>query len=153
MMISIGSDHRGFKLKSEIIKHFTNIEFLDVGTNSEDRTDFPVYAKKVCKNIIDGKSDLGILICGSGVGISVAANRFSKIYAALCWNKEVAKMAKEDDGANVLVLPANFVTTKESFEIIKSWLDAKFKGGVYQKRLEMIEAVKFNGVDPETCSG
>ena len=141
-MISIGSDHRGYELKSKIIEHFADIDFLDVGTNSEDRTDYPIYAKKVCKNIINGKTDFGILICGSGVGISIAANRFSKIYASLCWNAEVAKMAKEDDGANVLVLPANFVTTKEAFEIIKAWIDAKFKGGVYQERLDMIEAIR-----------
>lgn len=139
MMITIGSDHRGYELKSEIIKHFSDLQWLDVGTDSKDRVDYPFFAKKVCRNILNGKSSLGILICGSGVGMSIAANRFKEIYAALCWNEDVAKSAKADDNANILVLPADFVLAKDAFAIIKAWLYTEFKGDIYQKRLELID--------------
>jgi len=139
MKISIGADHRGFQLKAEIIKHFSDHTWLDVGAHSADRTDYPIFAHEVCKNIIAGKTEYGILLCGSGIGIAMAANRFKGIYAGLCWNEEIARLAKQDDGTNVLVLPADFVSTHQAFSIIKAWLDADFKGGVYQKRLEMIE--------------
>jgi len=138
-MISIGSDHRGFELKKKIIENFKEFKFIDVGADSSERSDYPVFAKKVCKNILDGKADLGILICGSGVGMSIAANRFKKIYAALCWNAEVAMNAKVDDGANVLVLPADYVSTQDAFEIFKIWVANVFQGGIYQKRLDMID--------------
>jgi ribose 5-phosphate isomerase B len=139
MKISIGADHRGFPLKSEIIAYFTQVEWLDVGTNSAERTDYPLYAKRVCKEVLGGNTQAGILVCGSGVGVSIAANRFKGIYAALCWNRAVAQIAKEDDKANVLVIPADFVSTPEAFAIVKAWLDATFKGGRYQERLTMID--------------
>lgn len=139
MKISIGSDHRGYVLKSKIIEHFKEIEWLDQGTNSQDRTDYPIYAHKVCNDILLGNAELGILLCGSGVGISIAANRFKGIYAALCWNAQVAKVSKEHDGSNVLVLPADFISEQETYAAIEAWLEAKFQGGVYQKRLDMMD--------------
>ncbi len=139
MMITIGSDHRGYELKSEIIKHFVDLQWIDLGTDGKDCVDYPVFAKKVCKNVLDGKSDLGILICGSGIGMSIVANRFKGIYAALCWNEDVAKSAKADDNSNVLVLPADFLLAKDAFAIIKTWLYTEFKGDRYQKRLELID--------------
>ncbi len=139
MKISIGADHRGFKLKQAIVEHFGDVEWLDVGTHDEQRTDYPLYAQRVCKAISDGGAQAGILICGSGVGVSIAANRFKGIYAALCWNADVARLAKEHDGANVLVLPSDFVTSEQAFEMIKAWRDAVFKGGRYQERLEMMD--------------
>ena len=140
MKISIGSDHRGFLFKSEIIKHFVRLDWLDVGTNSTERTDYPIYAKKVCQNILDKKADLGILICGSGVGMSIAANRFVHIYAALCWNKEVAQKAREDDCGNILVLPADFISLEQALEIVQTWLNSEFKDGIYADRLKIIDA-------------
>lgn len=140
MKISIGSDHRGFELKQNIIKNFKNIDWVDVGTNNGDRADYPVYAKKVVKLIKDKQVQAGILICGSGVGMSIAANRFSGIFAALCWNEVVAKAAKMDDNANVLVLPADYVNDELSIKIVKSWIEAKFKGDKYQERLDMIDS-------------
>jgi ribose 5-phosphate isomerase B len=139
MKISIGADHRGFPLKGEIVKFFSQVEWLDVGTNSAERTDYPIYAKRVCKEVLDGNVQAGILVCGSGVGVSIAANRFKGIYAALCWNRAVAQMAKEDDKANVLVIPADFVSTPEAFAIVSAWLKATFKGGRYQDRLTMVD--------------
>lgn len=139
MKITIGADHRGFPLKGEIIASFRQIEWLDVGTNSAERTDYPLYAKRVCKDVLDGKAQAGIVICGSGVGVSMAANRFKGIYAALCWNRAVAQVAKEHDKANVLIIPADFVGTSEAVAIVNAWLDATFKGGRYQDRLTMID--------------
>lgn len=139
MKITIGSDHKGFELKSKIIKHFSNISWNDVGTSSDQRTDYPVFAKKVCSDILSQNADLGILVCGSGVGMSIAANRFKKIYAALCWNKDVARFARQDDNANVLILPSEFVDDDLAFLIIESWLNSEFKGNEYAKRLELID--------------
>ena len=142
MKISIGADHRGFKLKAFIINYFKEIQWTDVGTDSEERTNYPPFAQKVCHDVLTGRVDCGIVICGSGVGVSMAANRFKGIYAALCWDPEVAKHAREYDGANVLALPANFITSEIAIDIINAWIDAKFKGGIYQKRLDMIEEME-----------
>ena len=140
MKIIIGSDHRGYDLKEKIKDNFKNIEWIDVGTDSKVRTDYPIYAQLACKKIVEGIADKAVLICGSGVGIAIAANRFRKIYAALCWNEMVARMAKEDDSCNVLVLPADFVTDQKAYEIIKAWLDAEFKEDLsYKRRLDMLD--------------
>ena len=139
MKISIGADHRGFQLKTNIIDHFDQHEWLDVGAYSQERTDYPIYAKRVCSDIKQGDAERGILLCGSGVGICMAANRYKGIYAALCWNNDVACMAVEDDGANVLVLPADFISAEQAYSIIEAWLRAEFKGGLYQRRLEMMD--------------
>lgn len=139
MKISIGSDHRGFILKQKIIENLSTITWIDAGADSEDRTDYPIYSKKVCENILSKRATLGILICGSGVGMAIAANRHRGIYAANCWSKEVAALARQHDGINVLVLPADFVDLPKALEIIKFWLGSEFKGGRYQDRLEMID--------------
>jgi ribose 5-phosphate isomerase B len=139
MKISIGSDHRGYELKSKIIAQFPEHAWTDVGTNSSVRTDYPIYAQRVCRNILEGKSELGILLCGSGVGVSIAANRFKKIYAALCWNEQIAARARQHDGANVLVIPAEFVSDQQAYAMISAWLSAQFKGDVYQQRLDMMD--------------
>lgn len=139
MKISIGADHRGYDLKLAIIEHFRQYQFLDAGTFSQERTDYPVYAKKVCADILAEHARFGILICGSGVGMSIAANRYKKIYAALCWTPEVAHYAKAHDGANVLVLPADFVDTELALKIISSWLETPFEGGRYERRLCMLD--------------
>lgn len=139
MKITIGSDHRGYALKEFLKKNFSEFEWQDVGTDNGDRTDYPIFAKKVCSLIRDKKVELGILICGSGVGIAMAANRFSKIYAALCWSPEVARVAREHDYSNVLVLPSDFVSNEDALKIVKAWMGAKFLGGRYQARLDMID--------------
>lgn len=142
MNVSIGADHRGFKLKSFIINYFKEHHWLDVGTDSEERTDYPLFAQKVCHDVLERSADCGIVICGSGIGVSIAANRFKGIYAALCWDPEVARHAREYDGANVLALPANFVTPEVAVDIVNAWSGAEFKGGIYKKRLEMIEEMR-----------
>lgn len=140
-MISIGADHRGYDLKIKIIEHFKDIKWIDVGTNSKERTDYPIFAQKVCKSILEKEADFGVLLCGSGIGVGIAANRFKGIYAGVCWNAEIAKLAKADDNINVLVLPADFIGTEQAFLLVKIWLETEFKDGHYQKRLDMIDAI------------
>ena len=139
MKISIGADHRGFELKQHIIKTITNIDWLDVGTHSNETTDYPIFAKKVVSTIQENATSYGVLLCHTGIGMSIAANRHKGIYAALCWNKTIATKAKEDDNANVLVIPAGFVDFDNMEEILFSWMNASFKEGKYQKRLKLID--------------
>jgi len=139
MKISIGSDHRGYELKQFLIENFPQIEWTDQGADSSSRTDYPVYAKRVCEDVLSKRSVLGILICGSGVGMTIAANRKRGIYAANCWAPRVAEFARQDDGVNVLVLPADFVEKYKALEVVQAWLSAQFKGGRYQTRLEMVD--------------
>lgn len=143
MQIAIGADHRGYdqkeEIKREIGKLHPSVKWIDVGTYNKERTDYPIYVTKVCDELLSGATKLGILLCGSGVGMSIAANRHPKIYAALVWNEEVARMSKSDDNANVLVLPADFISKECAVAIVNAWLTTQFKGGRYQERLQMID--------------
>jgi len=139
MKIAIGSDHRGYSQKNKIIQQITDIEWIDVGCFSPERCDYPKYAKLVVNVIREKKADLGVLLCGSGIGMAIAANRFKGMYAGLVWSVPVAIKAREDDNVNIVVLPSDFISDKESILIIKAWLQAKFKGGRYQERLSMID--------------
>jgi len=139
MKIAIGSDHRGFKHKSFIIQKIASISWTDIGCFSSERCDYPVSAKLVINSVLKKETELGILLCGSGIGMSIVANRFAGIYAGLCWSTSVAKVAKQDDNINILVLPSDFVSPDDSIEIINTWLNTQFKGGHYQIRLDMID--------------
>ena len=144
MNIVVGTDHRGFMHK-EFIKEAMMLPgmptCLDVGTCTPERTDYPEYAVRVCQALRNKTADRGILLCGSGVGMAIVANRFRGIYAAIAWNEEVARCAARDDNTNVLVLPSDFVTPQESVAIITAWLSASFKGGRYQQRIDQIDAL------------
>lgn len=143
MKLAIGTDHRGFEHKNFLKKNLVianqSIEWVDVGANTAERSDYPVYAHELCRLVREGKADLGILLCGSGVGMAIAANRFRGIYAALAWNEAVAKQSREDDNANVLVLPADFISPEQAVSMTAVWLQATFHGGRYQKRIEMLD--------------
>ena len=144
--IAIGTDHRGYELKESIVKHHTigihAIDWVDVGTFNTDRTDYPPFAIEVSKLILLKKVDYGILLCGTGVGMAIVANRFPGIYAGLVWSEELAKLAKEDDNVNVLVLPADFIKMENVLPILQAWLTAQFQAGRYEKRIEMIDTIK-----------
>jgi len=146
MKIAVGADHRGFAHKHFIINNLMKvgdktIQWIDVGAFTAERSDYPEFAHLVVQQILEKKADYGVLLCGSGIGMAIAANRFKGIYAGLVWNEKVAKAAKEDDNSNVLVLPADFVDANQSIQVIKSWLGATFKDDlVYKKRLEMIDS-------------
>ncbi|MFA6066023.1 MAG: RpiB/LacA/LacB family sugar-phosphate isomerase [Candidatus Babeliaceae bacterium] len=141
--LAIGSDHRGFLLKNFLLQqgHFENytITWIDYGCTSLERTDYPIYAKKVCEAIISQTADLGILLCGNGVGMTIAANRYKKIYAALVWNSLIAVTSKEDDNSNIICMPSDYITEHEACTIIHAWLNASFKQGRYLERLKLID--------------
>lgn len=141
--IAIGADHRGFQVKKDLVTLQTSLQIRigwhDVGTYDENRTDYPIYAQKVCLELLEKRAELGVLICGGGIGMAIAANRFKHIFAGVAWNVEVAKSSKTDDGCNVLVLPADFISKQEATEIFSAWLHANFKRGIYQERLDMID--------------
>lgn len=150
MKIVIGADHRGLELKKNIIQTVTTfgndpIEWVDVGCNKPERCDYPLYAQKVAKNILNEEAMFGILACGSGIGMALAANRFKEIYAGLCWNQEVAQLAHADDGINVLVLSADLVSGEENISIVRamidSWSKRTFKEGRYRDRLDMVDTL------------
>lgn len=145
LVIAIGSDHRGYELK-EHLKAILSINDVtvtwhDCGTSSKERTDYPIYTKKVCNTIIEGKATHGILLCGSGIGMSVAANRYDGIYAGLVWNIQVAHLAKAHDNCNVLVFPTDFITKKEAEQMLHDWLCTEFLGERYEQRIKMIDAL------------
>lgn len=143
MKIVIAADHRGFQLKKYILTYNIlanlKIEWYDVGTYSQERTDYPIFAQKAVESIYQNKAEKGIIICGSGIGMAIAANRFEKIYAGVVWNEDIARVAKEDDNVNVLVLPSDFINPELAINIITAWLLAKFKDERYAQRLEMID--------------
>lgn len=145
-MIALGADHGGFKLKEEIKKYFdeNDIKYKDYGTFDEERTDYPIYAEKVAKSIQKKDCDSGILICKSGAGMTMAANKFKGIRAALGFNKEVAGASKADDNINVLVLCSEYMTISEAVATVRIWLGTEFKGGRYEDRLQMIENIEEN---------
>lgn len=135
--IVIGSDHRGFELK-EYIKSMPGV-WLDVGAFSSERSDYPIFAHQAIQKMHQDKIEGAILLCGSGNGMAIAANRFKGVFACVAWQAFIAQKAKEDDNCNVLVIPADYVTQQETKEIVSCWLNAVFKGGRYAERLTMID--------------
>lgn len=143
-MIAIGADHGGYILKEQIKKYFekNHILYQDYGTYNEERTDYPIYAKKVAEAMIKKEADKGILICRSGYGMTVTANKFKGIRAASVTSPNLAKAAKADDDINLLTLSGDSLDIKDAIEIIETWLETKFKGGRYQERLEMLNKIE-----------
>lgn len=143
LKIAIGADHRGVDHKLTIQKGVSDelqkIEWIDVGTHAKERTDYPIFAYDVVMLMRAGKADFGILLCGSGNGMVIAANRFKGIYAALAWNEVTAARAREEDRANILSLPTDYVNPQEAVRLTIIWLNAQFLGDRYEKRIKMID--------------
>ena len=140
--VAIGSDHAGYELKESIKKYMEEkgYQMEDHGTSSSESTDYPEYAHAVANSVAeDNDVNQGILICGSGNGISMSANKHSGIRAALCWDKEVAVLAKLHTDANIVALPAGFITTEEALGIIDAFLEEEFEGGRHQRRVDKID--------------
>ena len=142
MRISIGNDHAGVEHKKQIQKYLfdKNIEINNYGTDSLDSVDYPDFAHPVSKDINNQSSDLGILICGSGNGAAMTANKRSKIRAALCWNEELSILARRHNDANIISIPARFVTLDSALKMVKLFLKTKFDGGRHQKRVDKISS-------------
>ena len=141
MKIAIASDHAGFEMKNFILDYLkeNNFEVLDLGTNSESSVNYPDYGHKMAANILAGKANLGILVCGTGIGISIAANRHKGIRAAVLYSDEVAEMAKKHNNANVLVFGGRTMDKKDVVKRIDIFLNTTFEGGRHQERIELLD--------------
>ncbi len=141
MNVSIGSDHAGFNLKTQIINYLKQKDcfVIDKGCFSEDRADYPDYAHAVAVSVLSSESMLGILICGSGNGINMTANKHKGVRSALCWNPEIAALARQHNNANIIALPARFISVKEAIDCVNAFLNSEFEGGRHQDRILKIE--------------
>ncbi len=140
-VIPIGADHAGFALKERLKQELEKLGYqpLDLGTNSADSTDYPDYAHPVASKVERGEARRAVLLCGTGLGMAYAANRHHGVRAAVAWSPEIAKLARAHNDANVLVLPARFVTEAEGLDILRTWLSTPFEGGRHERRVEKIE--------------
>jgi ribose 5-phosphate isomerase B len=140
----IASDHAGFVLKNKLMDYFKNkFEFTDFGTNSEESVDYPDFAHKLA-NEISTKNLSGVLICGSGVGMSMVANRYKKVRAALCLNEKMAELSREHNNANVLVLGSRLISYEEAIKCFSMFFNTEFEGGRHQARLEKFNHIESN---------
>jgi len=140
MKLALGSDHAGFELKEkikEILKQ-KNIGYEDFGPFSDESVDYPDYGHKVGKYIQENENDLGIVICGSGNGINMTVNKYSKVRSALSWTTEICELARLHNNANVLAIPARFISEKSALEIVNTFLTTDFEGGRHERRINKI---------------
>jgi ribose 5-phosphate isomerase B len=142
--IPIGSDHAGFGLKQRLKQELAALGYepLDLGTDSEESTDYPDYAHAVASQVEQGRAARGILLCGTGLGMAYAANRHRGVRAAVAWTPEIAALARAHNDANVLVVPARFVSEEIGLQILRAWLMTPFEGGRHLRRVEKIETEK-----------
>src|SRR2546430_11162959 len=140
--IFVGADRLGFNLKNRLVDELKRLGYepIDVGPKALDPADdYPDYAKPVAKAVSSGEVQRGVLTCGTGLGMSYAANRFPRVRAALAWNEQVAELSRQHGNSNLLVLPAQVVTEEQGIGILHKWLDTKFEGGRHQRRVEKID--------------
>ena len=138
MKLSIGNDHAGVDYKNFIIENLKNHTIINHGTDDENSVDYPDFAHPVSLDVENKKSELGILICGSGNGVAMTANKHKKVRAALCWSNEIAKLAKQHNNANVVCIPARFISKEEALQIVKSFIHTNFEGGRHERRVNKI---------------
>jgi ribose 5-phosphate isomerase B len=141
--IYVGADHAGFRLKQQLVAELARLGYepVDVGPKALDPADdFPDYGRPVAEAVSEGKVRRGILTCGTGLGMSFVANRFPHVRAAVAWSPEIAELARRHNDANVLVLPARFVSEEEGLEILHKWLDTTFEGGRHERRVAKIDS-------------
>jgi ribose 5-phosphate isomerase B len=139
-VLALGSDHAGYELKELLKKYLTDkgFEVKDFGTGSDKSVDYPDFAHPVAKVVNDNEIETGILICGSGNGVSIVANKYPRVRAALCWRPELAELARLHNNANILSLPARFISFEEAIKIVDLFLSTPFEGGRHQKRIDKI---------------
>ena len=140
MKIAIGNDHAGTEYKLAIIGLLKSmrIEVINHGTDGTDSVDYADFVHPVAKDVEESNAMMGIIICGSGNGVSMTANKHQKIRAALCWNTEIVKLAREHNDANVLSLPARFISLPQALDMVKTFLNTEFEGGRHERRIEKI---------------
>ena len=144
MKVAIGADHAGYEQKEQIKRTLDDlgVNYEDMGTYSCDSVDYPDYAKKVGEAVANGDVDQGLLVCGSGTGMAIAANKVPGVRAAVAWNEEIARLAREHNNANVLSLAARFTPVEEMDKIVRSWFGAHFDAGRHERRVEKIEKIE-----------
>jgi len=140
MTISIGNDHAGTDYKNEIISFLekNSINVINHGTNTNDSVDYPDFVHPVAKDVEEGKVEFGIIICGSGNGASMTANKHQHVRCALCWSKEITTLARQHNDANILSIPARFTSLHQAIDMVKTFIATPFDGGRHQKRVEKI---------------
>ena len=142
-IIAIASDHAGPDYKARLIEYLTGKGYtcINLGTDTDASVDYPIYADKVCQKITSGEADLGILICGTGIGMSIAANKHKGIRAGLCGDPESASLTRQHNNANVLCMGARIISFEKAIEITDAFLGAEFLGGRHQRRVDMLESL------------
>jgi len=141
-IIAIGSDHAGYSMKEFLISQLVRLGFKihDYGTDSDVPVDYPDVIHPLAGDINEGKVKRGIILCGSGNGAAIVANKYKNVRAAYCWNREIVKLARKHNDANVIVLPARFITNKEALKFVETFFETMFEGGRHQRRVEKISA-------------
>jgi ribose 5-phosphate isomerase B len=141
-LIPIASDHAGFEMKERLVRELKKLGYEPQDLGSRDATtpdDYPDYAHQVAREVANGDAQRGILLCGSGIGMDIVANRYRGVRAALAWKPEVGALSRRHNDANVLVLPSRFMSIEEGVATMKEWLNAKFEGGRHERRVKKIE--------------
>ena len=141
MKIAVAADHGGYKLKEKVKEHLLErgIEVEDLGTHSEESVDYPIYGKLCGEEVASGQADLGVVVCGTGIGISIAANKVHGIRCGLCTSVEMAHLTKQHNNANILALGGRTTGEELAMEIVDEWLDTQYEGGRHQRRVEMLD--------------
>jgi len=141
MKIALAADHAGYEEKEKVKRTLDElgVDYTDMGTTSTDSVDYPDYARKVAEAVAGGEYEQGVLVCGSGTGMAIAANKVHGVRAAVAWNPDIARLAREHNDANVLSLAARFTPDDQVREILKAWFEADFEGGRHATRVEKIE--------------
>ncbi len=143
MKIAIGNDHAGTDYKNAIVTYLEKEghEVINCGTNTDDSVDYPDFAHAVASKVNEGEVDLGILLCGSANGVMMTANKYEKVRAGLCWNKEIAAIVRLHNNANILGIPARFTAEKQAIEMVEAFLTTAFEGGRHQRRVDKISCM------------
>ncbi len=144
MRIAIGSDHRGVHVKSKLVTALENLKHAvdDCGTQGEQSVDYPDFALEVCTRVSSANADRGILICGTGIGMAITANKFPGVRAASCYDEVMAEMCRRHNDVNVLCLPGDLIGNRPVVDLVRVWLDTAFEGGRHQRRLEKIAEIE-----------
>ncbi len=144
MKVAVGCDHGGFVLKDAVISTLEELgaQVVDMGTYSTESVDYPVYGKKVADSVANGECDLGVVMCGTGIGISIAANKVKGIRAAVVTDEFMAEMTRRHNNANIIALGGRVITPEKAKSLVKAWYTAEFEGGRHQKRIDMITQIE-----------
>ncbi|MGI9140554.1 MAG: ribose 5-phosphate isomerase B [Gemmatimonadaceae bacterium] len=140
--IPIGADHAGFEMKEQLKTELARLGYepVDIGAQSEEASDYPDFAHALAQQVSTGEARRGVLLCGSGIGMDIVANRYPGVRAALAWQPEIAELSRKHNDSNVLVLPSRYMSNDAARSALRTWLETEFEGGRHQRRVEKIES-------------